>query len=942
MNRGIISRAPQRTPALVCWCFAALVACSAATAKGPGDGFNPGANGNVTRIGTQADGKLLVSGEFGYIGGGQGIRFARLHADGRFDSSFITDINGTVTGTAQLDDGRVLVHGFFTQVDGVERFGLAMLGTDGKLDPSFTLATANFGESVTGFARQKDGKIVVAGSFSQLGDKATWAVARLNADGSLDETFATPFNHPDWNGGLADAVAVQPDGKIIVVGYFEPADGSTPLAVARLNADGTLDDSFAALPDEVAGALYFSIRRVAVQGDGGIVMGGAIAFDFDGTSWSGLLRLQPDGTLDTGYTPLPDGAVDDLVVHPDGRAVIAGPFTEVDGQPQARIARLRLDGSLDPTFDAQANAAVRAIGLQGDGKLVLGGSFSQVDGMGRSRLARLERDGSLEVDFIAGADSIYPGLDGEARCLLLQPDGALLAGCGFSYVGSEAREMARLRPDGSIDPTFNAPAFLPAFNNAVSLMALQPDGRVVIGGRFTSVDGNARHGFARLMADGTLDAAFAPADWSTGNNGRVFALALQPDGKILMAGYYNVGDAPLTARIARYNTDGTIDAGFVAPVVDSTIDAMVVQPDGRILIAGFFSTVNGTPRPALARLHGDGSLDESFVPALDADGSVVQTLQLQPDGSILVAGNFSIGGTGTPIARLHDDGSLDTSFQAPVIDGSVLTLALQTDGALAIGGTFRSIGGVRRLGFARLHADGSLDTASNVAIGMVTALAQQQDGKLFAAGAFADVDGLPRLNIVRLRSDGAAVQTLSSNSAGTLTWTLGGSMPAIDQTVFDLSLDGTSWTRLGEGTRLVDGFQLAGASLPRETGMWVRAQGIARGGEGGTANGSSSLLESVARIRLPATTAVFTVTQQAGAGGQLDPSSPLSADEGAIVELTVLPDAGHALQAITGCGGVLDGLVYRTAPLIADCIVSATFTTVQMQIFADDFEGGDL
>lgn len=941
MNRGIISRAPQRTLALV-WCFAALIAWSAAIAKGPGDGFNPGANGNVTRIGTQADGKLLVSGEFSYIGGGQGIRFARLHADGRFDASFITDINGPVTGSVQLDDGRVLVHGFFTQVDGVERFGLAMLGADGKLDPGFTLATASFSESVTGFARQKDGKIVVVGSFSQLGDKATWAVARLNADGSLDETFAAPFNNSGWNGGLADVVALQPDGKIIVVGYFEPANGNAPLAVVRLNADGTLDESFAPLPDEVAGALFFSLRRVAVQGDGGIVLGGAIAFDFDGTSWSGLLRLQPDGTLDTSYTPMPNGAVDDLVVHPDGRAVIAGPFTDVDGQPQARIARLLLDGSVDPTFDAQANAAVRAIGLQGDGKIVLGGSFSQVDGVGRSRLARLERDGSLEVDFIAGADSIYPGFDGQPRCLLLQTDGALLAGCGFSYVGSEAREMARLRPDGSIDPAFNAPTFLPAFNNSVSLMALQPDGRIVIGGNFTSVDGTARYGFARLLADGSLDAAFAPADWSAGNNGSLHALALQPDGRILMAGYYTVGNEPLTPHIARYDANGTLDASFVAPAVDSSIDAMVVQPDGRILIAGFFSTVNGTPRPALARLLADGSLDTSFVTGVEADGGVIQTLQLQPDGKILIAGNFSLPGASAPIARLHSDGSVDSGFQPPAIDGSVLTLALQTDGSLAIGGTFRHIGGVRRLNFARLHADGSLDTTSDVAIGLVTALAQQQDGKLFAAGTFAEVDGLPRLNIVRLRASGAAVQTLSSNSAGSLTWTLGGSMPAIDQAMFDLSLDGISWTRLGEGARLADGFQLAAAPLPRETGVWVRAQGIARGGEGGTANGSSSLFESVARIRLPAATAMFTVTPQAGAGGQLDPSSPLSADEGAIVELTVVPDAGYAVQAITGCGGALDGLVYRTAPLIADCTVSATFSTVQMHIFSDDFEGAAL
>ena len=196
---------------------------------------------------------------------------------------------------------------------------------------------------------------------------------------------------------------------------------------------------------------------------------------------------------------------------------------------------------------------------------------------------------------------------------------------------------------------------------------------------------------ARLGAQ-TLDAAFNPA-----TNAEVLALAAQPDGKILLGGNFSTVNSVARQSLARLNADGTLDTTFNAGV-STTVYSILVQPDGKILLGGGFTLVGGTPRARIARVNADGSLDTAFSPAADA---IVSVFALQPDGKILVGGQFTqLGGAARAgLARLNSDGSLDAAFDAGLSGTitsaslTVQTIVVQGDGKILIGGNFAQAGG---------------------------------------------------------------------------------------------------------------------------------------------------------------------------------------------------------------------------------------------------------
>ena len=239
-------------------------------------------------------------------------------------------------------------------------------------------------------------------------------------------------------------------------------------------------------------------------------------------------------------------------------------------------------------------------------------------------------------------------------------------------------------------------ALNPNANGSVSSTALQSNGKIIIGGSFNSLDGVTTGRLARLNSDGTLDTGFNPNASST-----VRTIVLQPDGKILVGGAFATMGGVTVNRIARLNSDGTLDASFVNPNADSTVNSIALQPDGKIIIGGFFAVVGGVIRSQIARLNSDGSLDTSFDP--NAIG-IVYSIVPQPDGKIIIGGSFdTIGGvTRNRIARLNSDGTLDTSFN-PNANWDVSAIAVQPDGKIVIAGEFTTIAGVEKAGVVRLR-----------------------------------------------------------------------------------------------------------------------------------------------------------------------------------------------------------------------------------------------
>ena len=186
------------------------------------------------------------------------------------------------------------------------------------------------------------------------------------------------------------------------------------------------------------------------------------------------------------------------------------------------------------------------------------------------------------------------------------------------------------------DPTFNIGTGADAQVNA---LVLQPDGKVLVGGAFSDFNGTALNRIARLNADGSVDTSFNPG---AGADGDVYALALQPDGKILLGGFFTTVDGTARNHIARLNANGSLDTSFNPGAgADNFVLGLVLQPDGKVLLSGAFSSVDGTIRGQIARLNADGTLDINFDPGTGANGKYTWGLALQPDGKVLLGGGFS-------------------------------------------------------------------------------------------------------------------------------------------------------------------------------------------------------------------------------------------------------------------------------------------------------------
>jgi uncharacterized delta-60 repeat protein len=317
-----------------------------------------------------------------------------------------------------------------------------------------------------------------------------------------------------------------------------------------------------------------------------------------------------------------------------------------------------IDASFNPTdvgfnFGDGFNGIVQAIAVQSNGKILIGGQFSTYNGIGRNNIARLNADGTLDASFNPGT-----GANGSVYTLVVQSDGRILIGGEFgSYNGTYYNNVARLNADGSLDPSFN-PA--PGAAGAVRTLAIQSDGKIVIGGEFTSYNGTARNRIARLNADGSLDLSFNPG---TGANSIIYTLAVQSDGKIMIGGYFTTYNGTARNRIVRLNVDGSLDTGF-NPGTGATgpnvfINALTIQSDGKVVIGGEFTSYNGTARNRIARLNAGGSLDTGFNPGTGANSSI-HTLALQSDGKILLGGDFvSYNSTGrNRVARINNTSSI--------------------------------------------------------------------------------------------------------------------------------------------------------------------------------------------------------------------------------------------------------------------------------------------
>jgi uncharacterized delta-60 repeat protein len=346
------------------------------------------------------------------------------------------------------------------------------------------------------------------------------------------------------------------------------------------------------------------------------------------------------GRIDATFVPAPgtNDAVNAVIPQPDGKVIAVGRFTQANSVARNRIARFNFDGSLDGSFDpgTGADAEITAAVLQPDGRIVVAGLFTSFNGFLHNRVCRLNANGSVDQSFGLGA-----GINNSALALALQSDGRILVGGQFSQVDLTQRfNLARLNTNGSVDLTFD-PGNGP--NGDVNAIVIQPNGAIIIGGTFISVNGFARGGIARVLANGVLDPSF---DSGVGTGGNVFALALQHNGQIVLGGRFVQYAGINRTFIARVFSNGSLDLGF-NPVPNDWVQSLAVAPDDRILVGGFFTAINGVGRSRIARLNTNGFVDATFDPGLGCLGSLtndatqVHSIALQFFGRILAGGIFT-------------------------------------------------------------------------------------------------------------------------------------------------------------------------------------------------------------------------------------------------------------------------------------------------------------
>lgn len=712
-------------------------------------------NGNVNAVAALPGQRSLIAGNFTTLNGQSCVRIARLDARGNPDPSFQagTGADGEILSMQVRSDGEVFIAGNFSHFNGVNRKGIAQLSPDGSLRTSFDPGEG-FNGQVDTLALAADGSILAGGSFTRAGGLARSGFAKLEGS-ALESVPPAP--------AVPAALTVTPlsSQKMVLIwpdvagesGYIieRRVAGSTDwLTLARLDADTGFHNDDTVVPGE-----NYEYRILAWNSHGDAPY--SAAPEVHTPDRSGLAgELLAGSDLDLWNT----GEVTAAAFQTDGKIIIAGNFTRVNGQARQSLARLHPNGTLDTSFNPGTGATggsftgnVDVIGIQSTGRIILSGSFTGINGVRKQGLARLLPDGALDTTFTTELD--FAGVFGMA----VLPDDKIMIGGGFSRVNTTTRpRLARLNADGTPDTSFgNA-----GITSVVYALAMQADGKVVVAGDISQVGGFAT-GVARFNTNGTRDITFAAVPLKSGTqNGLGLTIAIQSDGKILLGGGFNLVSNVPRNNLARLNTDGTLDTAFVPGTgPDSLVRCFTELGGGRIAVGGDFQSYNGQARTTWVTLSSSGSLESG--PAVAIRGASVRFIARRPEphNECLVCGNFWMTGgqLHEGLLRLQGDGITPDASFAPQCTkpGSTRSITRQPNGKWLVTGDFTTVGGGFQPSIFRVEVDGSVDNEFSAGTGAdrsIFCAATGPDGTIFVGGDFGSIDGVPRKRVAALDATG--------------------------------------------------------------------------------------------------------------------------------------------------------------------------------------------
>jgi hypothetical protein len=570
------------------------------------------------------------------------------------------------------------------------------------------LKLSSSGEVYTMLA-QPDGKIIIGGAFFLVNNVPRKNLARLNPNGSLDETW----NPPSPNYQVVDMELHGTD--LYIAGEFTSVGGIQREKVAKLTTlgSGALDPDW----DPESRNNTPPARYTIAIHESSLYIGGSYGI-IGGQTRSGLARLNlTDGAADPSWNPAPDGLVESIISNGND-LFIGGSFTQISGQFRQGVAKFDAAGAIDMNWDPGIQTGgVSALAIEG-ADLFLGGSFADIGGLaGVNNLAKVNAAGTGE----AATPAWTPNPNNKVTTLAVRNGDVYLAGYFTSVASQPRQQIAKVSAAGSGELASNwrpSPAFATqfkptfgTFNRSAIRTLLATDSAVFVGGNFQSIDMEVSLGVARLgRVTGTREAGF-PA--SVQFPGKVYAIARQTDGRLILGGEFLYAGGQPRQNIVRVHRDGTLDTTW-APDIGDTVTSLALD-DGNLFVGGFFTNVGGFQRNYLAKIATQGS------DAVDPDwngGSNTHTpfdgaLALEIHGpNLFVGGSFtSLGGANrNNLAKLNASGSgqADPNWN-PSPNSEVGALAIHGDD-LIVGGRFSSLGGVSRLAKVSTQGAGAVDT----------------------------------------------------------------------------------------------------------------------------------------------------------------------------------------------------------------------------------------
>jgi uncharacterized delta-60 repeat protein len=390
-------------------------------------------------------------------------------------------------------------------------------------------------------------------------------------DGNRSVNFVSDYF--EYFNSTVNSIIEQPDGKILFGGRFTSYNTAQLSKIVRVNTNFLEDNTF------VSGyGFNNTINKVARQSDGKFLVGGQ--FEYYNTNETPFFtRLTSGGTIDntfitgTGF----NSTVNDISLQTDGKIIVVGGFTAYSGQTRNRLVRLNSNGGIDNTFSVGSglNNDTFVIELQSDNKILIGGNFTSYSGQTRNRFIRLNSDGTIDNTFTIGT-----GFSSTVRAVKVQPDDKILVGGNFtSYSGESRNRLIRLNSDGTIDNTFSIGT---GFDSLVRDIELQDDGKILVGGSFTTYSGQTYNGIIRLNIDGTIDNTFNIGDGFDLNvfsSSRVTTIEISSDDKILVGGAFSTYNNKQSNGFVILNSDGT-------PFVETGYETHVKIESSNTLIKG--------------------------------------------------------------------------------------------------------------------------------------------------------------------------------------------------------------------------------------------------------------------------------------------------------------------------------------------------------------------